>query len=257
MEYRSLLDSVVNMRELGGLPVMNGKTIRKGYFYRSGALDAITPADQKKLEELKIGTVLDLRTPAEAERKPDWRGSFRYVNAPAFRESEPEPGTRHIPTEELYKTMNEGQYIYKKYEYSWGYRHFPFNPEMVLPLLEALDEQRPILFHCAGGKDRTGVIGIILCTIFGVPEEDARENYMMTNAYGKERFAESYRKFDEKYSNPWARKTQRFFTEAMEEFFDICWHAIHSQYATAEDYLFYRFGVSAERVKDWREFYLE
>lgn len=257
MEYQSLLSSVWNMRELGGLRAGNGKTIRKGYFYRSGHLASMTDEDKKKLDEMGIGTVLDLRTPSEAERIPDYHGNFLYVNAPAYVDQPPKAGTRGIPSDLLYKTMGEEEYYFKKYEFTYGYRFFPFVPSYVKPLLEALDRHEPILFHCAGGKDRTGVMAMILEMLFGVSRNDALRDYLLTNDYGRERFDAIYRDFDAKYHNLWALKVQKFYCEAVPEFFHIAWNAVRSQYETADDYLMNEFGATKEQIADWRDFYLE
>ena len=256
-EYQSLLPSVMNMRELGGLRTVDGRTIRRGYFYRSGNLAAMTEEDKRKIDAMGIGTVLDLRTPSEAENKPDYRGNFKYVNAPAYVDQPPQEGTRHIPGERLYRVMGESEYAFKKYEFTYGYRFFPFNPDFVKPLLAALDEHKPILFHCAGGKDRTGVIAMILEMLFGVSREDALRDYLLTNDYGRERFEAIYRDFDAKYHNPWALRVQKFYCEAVPEFFHIAWNSVFALYETADDYLKNEFGATDERIADWRDFYLE
>jgi protein tyrosine/serine phosphatase len=60
--------------------------------------------------------------------------------------------------------------------------------------------ERPIVFHCAAGKDRTGVISALLLSLLDVPEETivadyafSRENIGLINARLNE--SQSYQRF--------------------------------------------------------------
>src|SRR4029079_11322798 len=59
-------------------------------------------------------------------------------------------------------------------------------PEMREVLERAVDAvERPLLFHCAAGKDRTGVIAAVLLGVLGVAEADIVEDYeLTTDHYG-------------------------------------------------------------------------
>ena len=48
-------------------------------------------------------------------------------------------------------------------------------------LLEEGD--KPLLFHCAAGKDRTGVAAALLLSLLGVPRDVVVEDYMLSNAH--------------------------------------------------------------------------
>ena len=52
----------------------------------------------------------------------------------------------------------------------------------VLTLL-AKSPARPVIYHCAGGKDRTGVISALLLDIAGVDRETIAEDYSLTARY--------------------------------------------------------------------------
>jgi len=44
-----------------------------------------------------------------------------------------------------------------------------------------LEEHRPALFHCTGGKDRTGWAAASLLTLLGVPDDLVMQEYLLTN----------------------------------------------------------------------------
>ncbi len=45
-----------------------------------------------------------------------------------------------------------------------------------------------MIYHCAGGKDRTGVISALLLSIAGVPEEVIAEDYALSSRYLMDRY---------------------------------------------------------------------
>jgi protein-tyrosine phosphatase len=62
--------SVPNLRDLGGYKTKDGKTVTRGLVYRSNQLCNISPADKKKLADLKLKTAYDLRTAEERKKRP-------------------------------------------------------------------------------------------------------------------------------------------------------------------------------------------
>ncbi|HEY5532773.1 MAG TPA: tyrosine-protein phosphatase, partial [Candidatus Anoxymicrobiaceae bacterium] len=44
-----------------------------------------------------------------------------------------------------------------------------------------LEEHCPALFHCTGGKDRTGWAAASMLTLLGVPDEVVMREYLLTN----------------------------------------------------------------------------
>jgi protein-tyrosine phosphatase len=52
----------------------------------------------------------------------------------------------------------------------------------LIKALEIIAESanHPLVFHCSGGKDRTGVLSIILLSILGVPDNDIMADYCLS-----------------------------------------------------------------------------
>ena len=52
-------------------------------------------------------------------------------------------------------------------------------PERLDQVLDAIERARPggVLFHCVGGRDRTGLIAIAALTVAGVPPEVIADDY--------------------------------------------------------------------------------
>nr|MDT0665519.1 tyrosine-protein phosphatase [Micromonospora sp. DSM 115978] len=59
-----------NVRDLGGLPTVDGRTTRYGHLLRSDTLQDLTAGDVSRLHDgYGLRTVVDLRAPAEAARE--------------------------------------------------------------------------------------------------------------------------------------------------------------------------------------------
>ena len=84
-EREVVVEGIMNLRDLGGLPTTDGHVVRRGLVHRSGHLGSLvaeqgpdggggrraTPPDPRSLRAAGIRTVYDLRTEAEVTRSPD------------------------------------------------------------------------------------------------------------------------------------------------------------------------------------------
>jgi hypothetical protein len=66
------------------------------------------------------------------------------------------------------------------------------HPEMVVAAVRAIANAAPgcVLFHCAGGKDRTGLLALVLLTLAGAGSEEIIADYLLTYDRMKQRYAE-------------------------------------------------------------------
>ena len=65
------LDGLQNFRDLGGLPLATGGSVRSGVLYRSEGLTGLTDAGVADLSASPIGVIVDFRTPMEQAAAPD------------------------------------------------------------------------------------------------------------------------------------------------------------------------------------------
>ena len=153
-ERRVSLERAPNTRELGGIPLRTG-TFRKGMVYRSGALCFVTPSDSQALAALKIRTVLDFRTATEITRDgPD----------------RPDLVTTSLP-------------MRLRFLGAAGYASLPrdFSPQFrsVFSILSR-SESYPVLYHCAVGKDRTGIVTALLLELLGADRPTIMDDYLQS-----------------------------------------------------------------------------
>jgi protein-tyrosine phosphatase len=66
------------------------------------------------------------------------------------------------------------------------------HPEPVVTAVRVIANATPgcVVFHCAGGKDRTGLLALVLLTLAGATPEEITADYLLTYDRMKQRYAE-------------------------------------------------------------------
>lgn len=261
---KSMFASVENFRDMGGTPMADGRRIKKGMFFRSGALDKVSEEDKAAINALNIGTVFDYRDGKEIARNPDFEGNFKYVNIPALRSMAAEAADMETQSEgSTGLTKEQAESI--KSQFMQSYIEMPMENEAYRQTLLALNEHKPILYHCASGKDRTGVGGMLITLALGGTKEQAMIDYLDSNEYRKE---DNQKMFD--YIANLAKKTNapkealdlgeelmHYMMLTNERFLNASFNSIFSKYNTFDDYLLGEYGITKEMTDDWKSFYLE
>ena len=171
-------NGLLNTRELGGMPLKDGSVFPAGLFIRSGAPCFFTADGASFLKSIGVKTVIDLRAPVEIERdgnpyKED--PSITFYNIPLF---VGDPSADSDPTMEFLRTHHLGDF------YVLMLNELGDRVVKILNILRTHTEGI-CLFHCAHGKDRTGVIAAILYILAGASREDIVLNYRVSYDYAK------------------------------------------------------------------------
>ena len=251
--------TISHFRELGGLRTVSGKTIRHGYFYRCGALSHVSEEEKEKLAALNISKVFDLRRKKEAENDPDFKGDFEYYLLPAMpdvvRMEKEFEDTRSYA--DMLLSLDEGGLNFFIFWFARGYMDIPFQKQCVAPILKSLDDHKPILLHCFAGKDRTGVLSMIISAALGCDYETCKADYMRHNEIAREEREAYLAALEAKQVSPWGIKAFDMANSAVEAWFDCAWYSILGTWSTIDRFLSAEYGITPEQLADWREFYLE
>jgi len=182
------LEGAVNVRDVGGLPTVNGRTTRSGVLLRADNLQDLTPRDVTRLvDELGLLTVLDLRTTGEVHLEGP--GPLRTTDVahhhlsliPEQDESDQAESERAMEDAVGRAVLDRpsraaddptdmtGHYV--------GYvEEAPQNVAAALRLL-ADPATGTALVHCAAGKDRTGTVVAIALSLAGVTRQAVVADY--------------------------------------------------------------------------------
>ncbi len=205
-----VLIASANLRDLGGLATIDGQRVRAGRLFRSGHLSELDRAEAAILGGLGLRTIIDLRRPSEVADfpTPDLDGvdhlwmsvspedsEFAVAANLLFGEQPERVDTAEdsgftVATNLLFgnqpeqvdiATMLEGYFRNTVTNRLDGYR----------PVFEAATDpdRQPLLFHCMGGKDRTGFVAGVLLRLLGVGQEEVMADYLLTNEILGDRMA--------------------------------------------------------------------
>jgi protein-tyrosine phosphatase len=175
----------VNFRDLGGYETADGRRLKWDQVYRSGTLSKLEDSDLSLLKRLGVKLVCDFRTAHEMQIAPDrlpTDGSIDYLHLPTFLgDRDPIAALNENRGNGIEKMARDFKaYMIQAYTVSiykqartWG---------RVIEHL-ARSENRPMVFHCTTGKDRTGVFAALLLLALGVTEESIIEDYVATNFF--------------------------------------------------------------------------
>ena len=196
-------ENLVNCRDLGGYQTADGAT-KFGIALRSAMPINPTEKDIEFLREYGIKTVIDLRGNAEVEEYPgifDRVDGFDYYHI-SLLEANPAFSKQH-------KDMAE-MYILSLTEYAENYA-------AVLRLICSLE--KPFMFHCFAGKDRTGLLAALLLGAAGVGREDIVADYQLSYTYFKPFYE---KEVDSGSSIIWEKDETKFYSkpETMEKILD-------------------------------------
>lgn len=169
------LQGAFNVRELGGLPGENNKITKYRSFLRSDGLTHLTQADMDFLKEFGLKTVIDLRSDDELSTMPNPFATdtlVQYHNIPFS------PG--NIADATRADKVQREDFLAEFYLYLL--QEAQDRVKLIFDTIANAD-QGVILFHCTAGKDRTGVLAMLLLGLAGVANYDIAANYQVTYTY--------------------------------------------------------------------------
>jgi protein-tyrosine phosphatase len=152
-----------NLRDLGGMPTAGGMKLRSRHLIRSGRLSGLRLEGVDALLASGITRIVDFRGGPEREEAPtpaEIRGCIPILELDADSGlGDPNPILKNclVSVDASRRTM------------SGVYRELPDrHKESYRQLFEAVAEGHRVLFHCAAGKDRTGVATALMLEVLGV-----------------------------------------------------------------------------------------
>ena len=173
MAYRRYpMKGIANFRDLGGYFCKGGVT-EWGVFFRSTSLHKAMKEDVEILRQIGISRILDLRYPQEREEMPDvpvegtdWLGISLLGTIPVaeLNVNDKEEDTRTLIN--MYRQIIASS-----------------KTEIKDSIKAMIHAKGPAVFHCAAGKDRTGIIAMLLLGAVGVSKEDIIADYEMSHHY--------------------------------------------------------------------------
>ncbi|MCQ4043279.1 tyrosine-protein phosphatase [Streptantibioticus rubrisoli] len=221
-----------NFRDLGGYQTVDGRTVRWGRLFRSDSLGKLQGQDWDRFLALDVRTVIDLRYPWEIRRSgrvPPYEGLV-YHNL----------SIEHRPYDQagLAPEVEPAPFLADKYT--------EVAHDGVKELRRALeivaDDTLPLVFHCHSGKDRTGLLAMLILALIGVREDDIVADFALTELATERLVAEWHASYPD--------LTLRWpgYGRAPAEIMRLFLARLNSRYGSVQGYAYERLGVDNELV---------
>ena len=248
------LKSIKNSRDFEGIVTADGKNLKRGHFIRSSALYDLSRDDRRILfDEFRVRTIIDLRTEAEVEQKPDsYPKGVTYINIPLIDEAT--AGITHEQRQNRdFSAIPDMRDLYRLVvtnEKTIG------NFREIFRLILSSYEKGAVLWHCTEGKDRCGLVSALFLSLLGVERDEVTANYLLTNLYNKWKARKYYYLILlYKWNRTLAKKVRGMFI-ADESYLDAALDAIDEQFGGMESFLRNELSISDAQKEKLKKFFL-
>ena len=164
-------EGAANARDLGGIPVAGGGAVAPGRIFRMGRSEWLTENGWRQAYDDGVRTVVDLRNGSEIGRRdtdpevpPSAVRGITFLNRPTQEAKDPE------------FTALTGPYMDSPRYYQENLRRWP---EKIAAVVGAIADagDGAVAIHCSAGRDRTGLIAMLLLQLAGAPPEAIADDY--------------------------------------------------------------------------------
>lgn len=248
-----------NFRELGGYKTKDGRTVKKGMFYRSGALAFMDERELAAVGRLGLKSIVDLRSTLEHITFPDppidGATNYHYTAMNDNDLNEIDYSSRKMilmamKEPGLNKMESFGKHLYA---------HVAFDNDAYYKMFQLILRERvPMLFHCTQGKDRTGIAAMLILLLLGVDEETILDDFELTNKYRKSLIKEQMSNF--RILSRLSKNIRTFLwvkEGVCRSFAAYALTTIQKRYPSYEDFFRTEYDLSAEDITKIRDLYLE
>lgn len=253
------LQSLPNTRDLGALMTKDGRHILPRKLLRSGSLYHVSLADQDMLlEDYKLSTVIDFRTEAEREQKPDTiMKGVEYYPIPVLDEETSgitQAGTLMDMLTKFDQVPDE--FICKQYE---NLVRDEICIKQYANFLDVVLHQKKgaVLWHCSAGKDRVGIGTALLLYALGVPRKTIKEDFLKTNVYLDNEMQHMVRYLETRMIvTPEIMDKVRLLYKVKGEYLDTAFRTIEKDYGSVDYFMRKALYMNPKTIEALRNKYL-
>lgn len=189
----------LNARDLGGLPAARGE-IRAKALVRSDNHGYLTDDGAAAVRAYGVSRIIDLRREVECAREPSpFADTTMYLHLPVQNPADPDEDKDGLDLAEIYRRLLDRR------------------PSLFANAVTAIAEAPPgaVAVHCAGGKDRTGLVVALALSLAGVEPEVVAADYAVTEQRLQSRDAAVLAGIDDAERRELVRKLQATRPETM------------------------------------------
>lgn len=228
-----------NARSLAGYTTANGKyKIRADRLIRSNNLDTLDKSGKHQLHRLHVNKIIDLRDTPQIDKLPDPNESIPHFKGYYYTDKDnPDIRVINFPVYTAHE-QNINKVNVHKYGEIYAYETMLVrNPKARKSYGRALKvilhhKHGAVLYHCIEGRDRTGILSVLILSTLGIKKQDIYKDYLLTNYYN--------------HKHPYIRQY-----EQLNAFFKT----VHDHYGNIHNYL-HKLGMNNKDIRAMQKEYL-
>jgi protein-tyrosine phosphatase len=178
------IEGVINFRDLGGYQSDDGRQVKWGKVYRSAQLDRMSSEGVRTLSELGIKAVVDLRFSEESKKYPTMQEAVPLAEMLSWHDEFQDDGDNRASAMQMsWKDSLDSldpQQVREAMRINYPQKLYSHRAIYRKMLLRLAHDKTPLVFHCAAGKDRTGVAAALILSLLGVSDQQIVEDYLLT-----------------------------------------------------------------------------
>ena len=171
-------DGCLNVRDLGGLPTLDGGETRFGRIVRADSVRQLTGAGWEAAVAYGIRTIVDLRGDHERDEDPPAEIPIEVQHVP-FMEADAHGWTEIEGLVEAAASAAADDETATRDVYLVFVEHFRENVGAGVRAVARAPEGG-VVVHCMGGKDRTGLLTALVLHLAGVPAVEIAADYALS-----------------------------------------------------------------------------
>lgn len=227
-------DGCCNIRDLGGLPTEDGGETRFRVVVRADDIALLSAAGWESLAAYGVRRIVDLR-----HEDPPYEAPVEVVRVPVL----DDPGIREA---DLLLAETDDPVEWRRENYLFLLDRFRHNFGRAVAAVAA-GADGPVLVHCAGGVDRTGLVAALILRVAGVGIDTIAADYAESEAS----WAPSVGAWIEEAPDEAERRKRRLLSAMPAAAMRGALLELEHRHGSSRDYLLGA-GVDASRLDDLR-----
>jgi protein-tyrosine phosphatase len=240
------MEGAINFRDLGNYKTSDNRTVLQNKIFRSAELSQLSQKDLQTFTDKHISKVIDFRGKREAAAAPDrLPEGTSYQLCPA--------GSDQLPDlQQMVKLLQQGGFLKTLYD-TTSVQYFAERYRPLFQELLTLPDTSAILFHCTGGRDRTGMAAALLLYTLKVPMPVIEADFTASNTYLKTKTDKMFAPLAAFSGLEMERiqKEMELKPELLHEFFK----ALEIRYGSVDAFLEKGLGIGPEQISALRKKY--
>jgi protein tyrosine/serine phosphatase len=167
-------EGALNVRDLGGVALEGGGETRFGSLVRADNIRRLTDEGWRSLAEHGVARIVDLRWREELDEDPPRDVGIDVVHISLLGDLDP----NFSDDIRDYMAVDDPA-GYWAISYTRILHHFAPNFAVALAAIADAPEGS-VVFHCAGGKDRTGLVAALVLRVAGAPIDEIALDYSLS-----------------------------------------------------------------------------